>query len=188
MVTIGDSKTVGLPCCQPTNGFQDELLATIRAEGQRAAITSTLALTSRTVSDILALMPAFLNGNTSNPQWVLINLGTNDVLQFDSRPITHNQWLLDYGQLLDLAHAHWPAAQLRIMRVYFGPPSTALQISHAQLIDSWMDEVVAPRATFAAVGPDERAFLPGNTGTDQTHPNANGYSLTAAQWRVLMGF
>lgn len=124
----------------------------------------------------------FPPGGTPAPQWILINLGTNDLAGIHTG-MTEATWLSDMGGLLDKLHTHWPLAQMRLMRVY----NTDYTTEQNLLDDTWIPDVLSTRAAFAAVGPDERTFLPGHV-VDYTHPDATGYLLTANGWKQVMGY
>lgn len=151
--------------------------------GYAAAITGVLALGGRATSDILALLPAFLSSSTSNPNWVLINLGTNDIPKINVGTVTQASWLSDTGSILDQIHAKWPAAHILVTKSYYGGNSNA---NAEALLSAWTNQIIASRPSFVGLGLDEPTFLPGNT-SDSTHPNATGYSLTVARWLAAMG-
>ena len=97
--------------------------------------------------------------------------------------ITRAEWRTSLGGLLDGLHARWPLAQILVARIYHAD-WTAEQDT---MNDTDLPTVLSTRGPWAAVGIDERTFLPGNT-SDSTHPNSTGYTLTAAEWQTAMGY
>lgn len=181
LMAIGDSKTVGSPFNVATNGYRDPLIALMNSSepGNDVEFSGVLAAGSKTTAMTLADFPAFAAAQTQSPDHVLVNLGTVDLDGVRAGTITEGNWAM--GDLLDLIHAEWPSAQvwlMRVLRTDFVPEQTTLN-------DTWIPNVLASRSAWAAVGPDERTFLPGYL-TDTTHPTSVGYDRTAAQWREVI--
>lgn len=135
----------------------------------------TTALAAGDIASWLAL-PA----QSTPPTWVLYNIGANDVTGVRDLSITEGDWETNTGAILDAMHTKWPGAKIRLMRV-----ARPLFATEANTLAAWQDVVLSTRSSFAAAGPDERTFLPGHM-EDDAHPNATGYSLTAAQWQALI--
>lgn len=178
MLPVGDSKTVGAPFNLGTDGYQDYLVASL----PDLEIPAALAAGSKTTAATLADFPAFAAAWTADdPDFVLVNLGTNDLPLIRDLSLTEGTWAM--GDLLDAIHAEWPGAQVYLMRIIRTDHTTEQDL----LNDTWIPNVLASRSSWAFVGPDERIFLPGYL-TDTTHPNDAGYQRTAAQWReVIVG-
>lgn len=140
-------------------------------------------VTTATAAGAIDAFLAAITEQSDTPVWVLYNLGSNDLAGISDSSITEAAWKANTGYIFDAIHTKWPNAQIRAMRVYWAGAEAAA----ATLNDSWLPAVISTRSGFVAVGPDERLFLPGNL-TDATHPNATGYSLTAAQWQTVMGY
>lgn len=184
LLTIGDSKTLGGTCCEATHGFRDELLATLDPLIENGAEEfGSLAQGGVGVQGINSQVGAFLSSIHGQPDWALVNLGTNDLPAIRSGSMTEATWTAQLGAILDAIHARWATTQVRVMRIYRSDYSAEADT----LNDTWIPATLAGRGAFAAVGPDERTFLPGNT-TDVTHPSATGYSLTASEWQTVMGY
>lgn len=134
------------------------------------------------INGYLAAYPTLLG----DPQFVLINIGVNNAAGVSGsmdETTVKNAFLA----VLDAIHTKWSDVPVYAMRVW-GRNADA----NCDLIDGWIDEVVALRA-WAHLGPDERVFLEnGDNGVtytaDGVHPNAAGYALTAAQWKTAMGY
>lgn len=184
LLAIGDSKTLGETCCNGINGYRNTLVTNLTATGNWPSVgfTGALGQSGGTTATVNGLVPAFLASQTLQPQWALVNLGSNDVPKIHDGTLTSSAWLASMGTLLDAIHARWPSTQVRLMRVYHTTYPT-----ECDTIAGWMDTVVASRSAWAAVGPDERVFLPGHV-SDVTHPDSTGYGLTASAWQTVMGY
>lgn len=184
-MAIGDSKTVGLPCCAAKNGYRDELVAGIRNHDptNNVEFSGVLAASEKTTAQTLADLPAFIAAQTQAPDWVLINLGTNDLSAIRLGTVTEAGWKADMGAILDAINAEWPSAKVRLMR----PIWIGYEVEAASLNDVWMPSVLSTRSDWAAVGPDERDYMTGFM-PDNIHANSAGYTLTAAEWQTAMGY
>jgi lysophospholipase L1-like esterase len=115
---------------------------------------------------------------------ILVNRGASDMQAMPAQV----DFETDLGNILDAMHAAYPLAQVYVMRPwrrYYG--------TEADMLATWIGNVVGARAGWANLGPDERVFLEnGDDGTtyttDGVHPNAAGYALTAAEWLSALGF
>lgn len=117
-------------------------------------------------------------------QFVTITLGTNDA---NSLP-AEAAWKADAATILDAIHVKWPYA-----RVGWALPWHRDRVAACNTLAGWIADVIAPRSSWAFVGPDERVYLEnGDNGvtytTDGTHPNVAGYTLAAAQWQTALGY
>lgn len=147
-----------------------------------------LGAAGRTTEDAQAAIDAELAVAVGTPNYVLYNLGANDVLGVRGGTILEADWKADTLYILDAMRAKWPSVQVYMMRVW-GRGADA----ECNTIDGWVADCVAARSTFARLGPDERIFLEnGDNGvtytSDGTHPNEVGYDLTGVQWRAVLGF
>lgn len=184
LLAIGDSKTLGETCCNGINGYRNTLATSLAATGhwQSVGFTGALGQSGGTTATVGSQVPGFLAVQTLQPEWALVNLGSNDVGKIHDGTLTSTTWLTSMGTLLDAIHTRWPTTKVRISRVYHTTYPT-----ECNTIAGWMDTVVASRSAWAAVGPDERVFLPGHV-SDVTHPDSSGYVLTAAAWQTVMGY
>lgn len=183
MVAIGDSKTIGYGALAK-NGYRNELAANLSALPgvSDAYFVDVLASSGWTMAQVWAALPAFLASEADVPEWVLMNVGTPDLPNIGGST-TEAAWKSALGNILDALHAKWPSAQIRLMRpIWLGYEANA-----ATMNDTWMPAVLATRAAFAAVGPDERVFLDATTLPDGIHPSDAGYTLTASEWQTAMG-
>lgn len=125
----------------------------------------------------------------SSDEWVtavMVNLGANDV-ELAPFPVQAT-WETNLGYILDAFKAKWPLAQIYVMR-----PWRRGEAADCNTLAGWIANVLAARAAWAFVGPDERVFLEGGDDgvtytTDGVHPNAAGYTLTAQQWATSLGY
>lgn len=181
---IGDSKTAGMLCC----GYQDNLKASLEASGNWPVVRqlNELATGGKTTALAAAGIDAYLAAFTdpaAAPDWVLINLGSNDFAAIDAATLTQAAWEADMGYVLDAIHAKWPQAMVGLMRPIYIGFETAVDLYD----DTWIPAVLSTRSSFAVAGPDERVFLPGHM-DGATHPDESGFILTAAAWQTAMGY
>jgi lysophospholipase L1-like esterase len=119
----------------------------------------------------------------NNVRWIFVNLGANDTQLLPAEA----DWKADFAAILDALHARWPLAHAYVMRPWRRNYAAAM----ATLI-GWEADVIAARAPWAHVGPDESFLEGGDNGasltTDGIHPNDAGYALTAAAWRAAIGY
>lgn len=190
MVAIGDSKTVGFHCCIQNRGYRDFLEANLRTAlpTRDPFFLNSLAQGGWMTSDVRANIDAYLatmNEAEKQPEFVLINLGSNDVFYVHYGPLTYETWSADMGYIMDAVHAKWPGARVLLAR----PFSTGAEFGAAFDLydDTWIPAVIASRSAWSGLGPDERVYLVGNY-ADVTHPTATGYQLTADEWQAAMGY
>ena len=182
-MVIGDSKTDGAPCCTATGGYQPYLLEQLIHSEQHndVEIIGDLSNGGWTTATAYSNFAAFAATMTQDPDFVLINLGTNDLADIRTGSLVEAAWAMD--DLLDAIHAEWPSAQARLMRVIRTDYTTEQDL----LDDTWIPNVLASRSAWASLGPDERVFLPPDLG-DTTHPTQVGYQKTGTQWRWNLGY
>lgn len=188
LLAIGDSKTVGVPCCAAQGGYRDPLIADLNALGTNEFrfLTPAYAVSGTTADATAAVIQSYLDGFVEAekvPAHVLINLGANDLGYIANASINQAAWVADMGVILDAVHAKWPTAHAYLMRIYNSNFPTEQDLYD----DTWIPAVLVGREAWASVGPDERTFLPGNM-ADGAHPNATGYDITAAEWQTVIGY
>lgn len=183
-MAIGDSKTVGLQCCADKNGFRDDLLLMLSAHDQHNDVefSGVLAVSGQTTANIRALLPAFIAGQSVAPDFIFVNVGTNDIPWIRTGATTEAPWKDDMGAILDALHTEWPDAQILVTR----PMVVTYEVETDRLNDEWMPDVMATRSPWAAWGVDEREILPGHI-PDNFHADSVGYTLYAAETMRLMG-
>lgn len=147
------------------------------------------AVTGWKTSDLRAHIEANLAAETGLGNYVLINIGANDLSSGTMEEVT---WKADMSAILNAIHAWRPAAQVYIMR-----PWRRGYMTQANTFAGWIADVVA-LFDFAYLGPDERVFLEnGDDGvtytSDGTHPTmgltpGTGAYLEAQEWRTVLGF
>lgn len=120
------------------------------------------------------------------PDYVLINIGVNDVTGGTPDATT---WKGNLAYVLDALKTKWASVQVGIEKVW--RQGAGYQAALDTLDDTYVPDVLASRP-WAFQGPDERIFLKnGDDGatytTDGVHPNAAGYQLEAQEWATLLG-
>lgn len=172
---IGDSKTANFgPLVTSMNTATDHF----------TEAPARIGYGGYSVAQIKAIIDAELASRNSTPDYVCINLGVNE----SGTPPAEATWEANYGYILDAVHTKWPLAQVYLMRVWGRGTATG-----CSTLDGYIPTIIATRP-WAHLGPDERVFLEnGDNGvtytSDGVHPTQPaGYRLTAAQWRIALGF
>jgi hypothetical protein len=194
---VGDSKSLGITWPVP---FE----ASINAAGTRWQRVATLAGVGRsahvaksTIDADLAALPA-----TPAPEFLCLNLGTNDVGGDDPNDVYYldadqdgAEWTAKVQYIIDAVHTKWASCQVYIMRPWRPDYNGGVyQAKLDHIGDTLIPNAISGRA-WAHLGPDERVFLEnGDDGAtyiapapDRIHPNMAGYALTAAQWKATLG-
>lgn len=176
---LGDSKSA-------TDGYPAKLLNDLNAITVPNAFwsesTPRIATAGWTVDNLRTGVLANIASVTPAPNYVLINIGANDM------GTAEVDWKADMQAILDAIHNQFPSAQVYIMR-FWQRDVTRYFDSVAQ----WIADLVTLNS-FAHLGPDERVFLEnGDDGatytTDGVHPTEPaGYQLTADNWRATLGY
>lgn len=185
---VGDSKTQGVgddtPPALGENGFPPILLASLQASGQRWHEIARIGLSGYSVAALKDEIDARLSAIISAPDYILLNLGRNNVDYKTNATL----WVSNYQYIIDAMHAKWPLAKVYLMRVGAQSEPTVW----VSMGDVHIPLVIAGRV-WAHLGPDERVFLEGGDDyatytTDGSHPNRAGYTLTAVEWKTVIGF
>lgn len=126
----------------------------------------------------------------------LLNWGANDIyyptglggLPAGVANLDETAWKANLTTILDAIHAKWPLATVYVTRPWIRGFDADFDT-----LAGWIADVVAARATFAAVGDDERVWMKGadNGATmtsDGLHYSAAGNTEKAAQMKALLGY
>jgi len=113
----------------------------------------------------------------STPELAMINFGANDV---NSLP-AENTWKTNYLYLVDAIHTKWEG-----IKIYLMYPWERDEDVDCATLKQWINDIL-PTREFLYAGADESVFLEnGDDGAtytaDGTHPNGQGYDLTAQKW------
>lgn len=135
-------------------------------------------------SDLLAAIQANLSAETVKSDYVLINIGSNDLA---SMPVEAT-WKTNMLAILDAIHA-WSS----VARVYLTKPWRRDYGTEADTYAGWIDDVVALRPSFAYVGDDERDWFENDDdgvtySDDGIHYNAAGQAAKVAAMRTVLGY
>lgn len=177
---IGDSKTAGSGDSAYVQGYPRRMHTNSRHFYE---CTPRLGISGATAATIAVRVATDVAAVTGTPEYVLINLGANDVAALPAEAT----WKADMTTIIDAAHTQWPSASIYIMR-----PWRRNYATECDSLATWIDDLVAARSSYCHVGPDERVFLEnGDDGATYTgdgiHPTAAGYALVASQWRTSIG-
>lgn len=185
--SIGDSKTAGSASYQPT------LITNLEsATGEEwREFPRKIATSGWEVVDVRNRIDSDLALRNDTPEYILINLGSNDLVA----PMTsESAFKTDYLYILDALHAKWPTAEIYLakpIRLNAAPPSTPS--ADSATLATWIDDIVAARPSFAYAGVVEATTLEGGDSYvtrmgDNTHPTAAGYVAMAAAWQAILGY
>lgn len=173
-MSLGDSKTAANPWVASLTA-RAATATTVPWKSYNGGVGGATVATALAAMDgILAAFPA--DGAGGDYRVVTMNWGVNDGCSDTAT------WETNYLAIIDKVHAKAPAAQVYLMRPWkrgFGACTAALHTS--------IDTIVAARATFAHVGPDEAVWLEGGddgvtNSTDGTHYSAAGQIAADAAW------
>jgi lysophospholipase L1-like esterase len=191
---IGDSKSVNQTWVSPfVNLVSNSTYQWSEAALRIAQVGTSVAVRKAAIDADLATRAA-----TPAPEYICINLGTNDVNGDGSDVLsdgTGATWQSNLAYILDALHAKWASAEIYVMRPWKPDYDGGVYQAKLDLIgDTLIPAAITGRA-WAHLGPDERVFLEnGDDGAtyiqpepDRIHPNTAGYALTAAQWRTTLG-
>lgn len=122
----------------------------------------------------------------STPEYMLINIGANDVTALP----TATQWKSYMREIYRTVHTKWPLCPIfdaDTWRKNYDTESDTLATRRAEL------RAEPEFAPYVFRGVDERVFLKGSDDgatytSDGLHPNGAGYLLTAQQWATALGY
>jgi lysophospholipase L1-like esterase len=118
-------------------------------EGTNWGVGSSTVASHRATVD--ASIAAYAAALLPPPQYVLLNLGINDVAGGLPAEAT---WNANLAYILDAYHAAWPLAS-----VYVAKPWGRTWDTGCDTVATRIDTVLSTRGTWAYVGDDERAWL-----------------------------
>jgi hypothetical protein len=172
---MGDSKTA-LPQTWPSIlGLLIGAYSIVNA----GVIGATVASTNTNLAAALAL------GTLATAPVILINLGVNDFVSFNSG--YGSTWIAAWQSLITGVRVKWPAATFYIMR-----PWDRGNDANAILANGWISTLVNT-GTGLFLGPDEAIFYKGNdNGVSETydgvHPSTPlGQGLICSAWQSTLG-
>jgi lysophospholipase L1-like esterase len=179
VLPYGDSKTVDATTFK-TDSYPQYLCRAIGA----SETPTRIATGGQSTAAARAVIDARLASAVGTPNYILYNLGANDVTAMPAQAT----WEADTAYILDAMHTKWPSAHVYLMR-----PWRRTFLTECNTLATWQLNVLATRSAWAHVGPDERVFLEnGDDGarytSDGVHPRIQeGYVYTAAQWKIALG-
>ena len=176
-MTLGDSKTA-------SGTWQPILVAALSALGNRSWQTQNAGRGGATAASYAAQVDSIIAGFPDAPSVALVNLGTNDIGDADLP--AQGTWEQSLGYTLDAVHAAYPGAL-----VYVTKPCRAGYDAKCNTVAGWVDNVVAARTPWAAVGDDERVWLIPNNAAytyDGLHYNPAGDAAKASAAQAVMGY
>jgi lysophospholipase L1-like esterase len=179
----GDSKTAGSQSILP-NG-----LAVSYSYLLREMMNTNDAITVREIpyngghsgATVATLLSTYITNDLSYstnanmiPDYVLLNIGANDVSTTIDTTLTNNVL-----SLLDSYHAYWPSTKVYVANIW------RTNFANLSTFNSMLNYCVSARPTFCYTGIDENVFLPANT-YDGVHATRAGDILAAKAWKALV--
>jgi hypothetical protein len=162
---FGDSKILA------TNGPIGKLGTGVREVPIRVGVSG------KTVAEMKARVDADLAAASGTPNFVFINLGTND---FGSDSAT---WKTNYAYILDAIHTKWTNARIAVT-----VPWKTGEDANADIRATDLGVVLATRS-WAGIAVDERTVIKpyaDRLSADNVHPNTLGYYYEAVAIRSWM--
>lgn len=179
-MAIGDSKTANIPNWPDyiTGDYSPQVV-------HRPLRFATGGWTTQVVKDGI---DAALAARDDVPDYVLVNLGANDVNAGDPGAI----WKTNTAYIADALRTKWPGVSVYLTKVW--RRNTGQQAAGIAAINGYIDDLVAEpaRAGWLRVGVDEANILEGGDDgatytSDGVHPTEAGCLLEAEAWRSLLG-
>jgi hypothetical protein len=182
---IGDSKSAG-------NNFWPMYFANLlNAETgdywtdgpRRYAIGGYRAATMKTFMD------TNLAAETETPEFVLINMGTNDAAATITAEATFKT---AYNGIIDLCQAKWPGVPIYCQHIYRA--DSAQTITNSGVINGYIDACITTQGEGVSLGPQDDVYIEnGDAGatylaTDKVHYALAAHALVAAQWYSVLGY
>lgn len=192
---IGDSKTAGTndPTRDRQGGFGYPpvlagLLTTASGQKWRETKGQRIGISGYTVAKMASAISAQLATVTYTPDYVLINLGTNDLAGLPAE----STWKANYRTIIAAVHAAYPAAKIYLdkpVRLSAAPPSSP--VADTATMHGYIDDLVAEQSYIYA-GADETGLEGGDSYVtnfaDALHENHAGYAALAALKQTALGY
>lgn len=180
---LGDSKTAGTldDVTMPTvvlYHLRDRDRGIFLESPLRQGVSGTDTATTKTNIDTTLAARA----TSPAPDFVLINLGANDV---PTLPLQVT-WEANTAYILDAIHVKWPATPCRLTIAW-----RRTYDANCDTLATWLAAVVLPRATWAAIGVDERIVIKGGDDgatmtADGTHYSEAGRQAMGVAWLAVL--
>lgn len=168
--TFGDSKG--------TLGWQAILQLMTEPVSHRGLYdTGGWNVATKKVADLKAIIDANLAAATHTPEYVLVNIGINDIAATPDYP----QMAIDYGYTLDAIHTRWPNCEIYVAKIW------ARTLDCSYFNDTLIPAVLSTRA-WASVGLDETLVLPDYDDGDGIHYTTEALTAVANAWKTAIGY
>lgn len=143
-----------------------------------------LAMNGWKVANLAAGVDAWITTATAPVRWALVNIGAVDLADGTAQAA----YEADLAYVLDAIHAAWPACRVRVSKAWRRGYD-----AQADAMAGWIDNVLATRGAFAAVGDDERVWLKGaDDGATMTydgvHYSPAGQAEKVSRTLTAMGY
>ena len=136
------------------------------------------------ISATNAYVQAHLAEQIETPEFILINMGTND-----ARPVTitpEEIFKTSYNAVIAACQAKWPGVPIFCQRIYRA--DSAQTIANSTIINGYIDDIVASYGTGIYDGPDDEVWAEnGDAGatylsTGHVHYSPAAHSVLAGLW------
>lgn len=183
---VGDSRTVKTGDSTLGIGWQGRL-ANLIDNGNNFGCYSidTGATSGDTVAQCASRISTYLSACVESNDYALIDIGVNDIL--GTMP-SEGDFKTNYMAIIDAIRAKWSG-----IRVYCAYVWARNQMSDANTVANWIDDIIATYSSNVYAGIDERTVIEGgddgatNT-TDGTHYSDAGFNAVAAAWKTALGY
>jgi lysophospholipase L1-like esterase len=182
-LAIGDSKTANEPNWAT---YLNDAMATVNKRWVKLPIPD--ALGGWTTAIVQAGIDAYLASVSEVPNYVIVNLGANDVSGGDPGAT----WETNTKYICSAVHTKYPGAIIYLTKIF--RHNTGQQAAGIAAMNGYIDDIVAtaPYSGYVRVGVNEaNLFNEGNYTTysaDGIHWNVAGCVLWASAFQSMMGF
>jgi len=131
---------------------------------------------------------ANLSAETDTPEFILINMGTND-----ARPVTITgevAFKASYNSVIASCQAKWPGVPIYCQRIYRSDSETT--IANSTTINNYIDDIIASYVTGVYAGPDDEVWAENGDagatylGADKVHYSSAANSVLAGLWADII--